>query len=65
MSREDTIQMYCRYISIIDDKISNEPDEYFSITITDSIPNGKFIDDTTFITIIDDDSKLYIIIMTL
>ena len=51
-------------ISIRDDSIAGEPDESFSVTLISATPNGVFEEDTTCITIIDDDSKWPNIIKT-
>ena len=47
----------CRQISILDDSIAGEPDEAFSVTLVSASPIGIFEEDTTCITITDDDSK--------
>ena len=47
----------CINITIINDTIANEPDEQFSVTLTSASPVGTFGEDTTCVTIIDDDRK--------
>ena len=47
----------CTNITIINDIIGNEPAEEFSVTLTSSSPVGTFGENTTCVTIIDDDRK--------
>ena len=54
---DDNLQMLCTTIPIINDTIANEPDEQFSVTLTSASPVGTFGEDTTCVTIIDDDRK--------
>ena len=54
---DDNLQTLCTTIPIINDTIANEPDEQFSVTLISASPVGTFGEDTTCVTIIDDDRK--------
>ena len=54
---DESSGIMCRQISILDDSIAGEPDEAFSVTLISASPIGIFEEDTTCITITDDDSK--------
>ena len=47
----------CRNVQIIDDELSNEPDEQFSVALTNANPVGVFGVSESCITITDDDSE--------
>ena len=47
----------CRNVQIIDDELSNEPDEQFSVALTNANPVGVFGASESCITITDDDSE--------
>lgn len=51
--------MTCIPLQIVDDDIANEADEQFLVMLLDVSPAGNIDDETTCITIVDDDSKLY------
>ena len=53
----EILQIICTTIPIINDMISNEPDEQFSVTLTSASPVGTFGEQTACVTIIDDDRK--------
>ena len=53
-------QTICATISIINDTVSNEEDEQFSVTLTSATPVGTFGENTTCVTIIDDDRKYFV-----
>ena len=57
MPSDEEMQMMCFNISIIDDSLGNEPDEEFSVTISDAVPAGSVGDVEACVTIIDNDSK--------
>ena len=46
----------CFNVSIIDDFLGNEPDEEFSVTISDTDPAGS-VNSEACVTIIDNDSE--------
>lgn len=48
----------CSKIQIIDDMIVSEPNEQFSVKLISAFPVGTIGEDTSCITIIDDDRKL-------
>ena len=48
-------QEICGSVPIINDTIANELNEQFSVTLISAIPEGRFGDNETCITIIDDD----------
>ena len=50
-------QIKCTNIQILDDEITNEPDEQFSMTLTSATPFGDFSNTTAVITITDNDGK--------
>ena len=52
----------CINIQIVDDDITNEPDEEFSVTLTSATPFGDFSTTTAVITIIDNDRKSRLIL---
>ena len=52
-------QVRCFPVPVIDDDVSNEPEEQFSLVITDVSPVGRISDGEIRITIIDNDSKSY------
>ena len=58
---DESSGIMCRKISILDDSIAGEPNEAFSVTLISASPNGAFEEDTTCITITDDDSKLTLV----
>lgn len=58
-------QIKCINIQIVDDDITNEPDEEFSVTLTSATPFGDFSNTTAVITIIDNDRKSRLILYSL
>lgn len=50
-------QPLCTSIPIIDDSVANEPVEEFSMTLVSAVPAGVFIQDTSCISIVDNDGK--------
>lgn len=57
MPDDEDPQPLCRSIPIFDDSIANEPVEEFSMTLVSAVPAGVFVEDTSCITIVDNDSK--------
>ena len=55
----DDIQTKCTKVGIIGDTVV-EPTEQFSVKLTSVSPEGTFIQDTSCISILDDDRKLSI-----
>ena len=53
---DEPTDMLCFNVPIIDDVVT-EPDEEFSVSLIRALPAGEFIEDTTCVTIIDNDSK--------
>ena len=51
------IMMRCFNVKILEDSI-DELDEQFSVKLISALPEGSFIEDTSCITIIDNDRKL-------
>lgn len=51
------IMMRCFNVKILEDSI-DELDEQFSVKLISALPEGSFIEDTSCITIIDNDCKL-------
>ena len=47
----------CLNVRIIDDELSNEPDEEFSVFLLDADPSSGFGLNESCITILDDDGK--------
>ena len=57
-SLDEALQMTCVPLPIIDDEITNEADEQFSVVLRSVSPEGITISDTeACVTIIDDDGK--------
>lgn len=54
---DTTPQEFCRNISIIDDNV-NELPEQFVMRLLSASPEGTFIQDTSCITIVDNERKL-------
>ena len=57
MPMDETPQVNCRNITIIDDLL-NEVQEQFTVTLTNAFPDGIFREDTSCISIIDNDRML-------
>ena len=58
MPSDEGTQTMCFNVSIIDDLLGNEPDEEFSVTISDTVPAGSVgANAEACITIIDNDSE--------
>ena len=55
--RNSSLQELCANVSIINDMTALEPDEQFSVTLTTATPVGRFGNDETCITIVDDDGE--------
>ena len=53
---DEGTQTMCFNVTIIDDSLGNEPDEQFSVTITDAVPAGS-VDSEACVTIVDNDSE--------
>ena len=56
MPFDEGTQTICFNVSIIDDFLGNEPDEEFSVTISDTDPAGS-VNSEACVTIIDNDSE--------
>lgn len=52
-----SVMQICRNVRIIDDEISNEPDEQFSVSLVNANPIGVFSVSESCITITDNDGK--------
>ena len=57
MPSDEGTQTMCFNVSIIDDFLGNEPDEEFSVTISDTVPAGSVGDVEACVIIIDNDSE--------
>ena len=55
---DEAPQPFCIDVPINDDAIANEPEEEFSMTLISAVPAGEFVEDTSCITIVDNDGKL-------
>ena len=53
--QNESLQIVCGTVKIINDEITNEPDEQFSVRLTNVIPGEIIGEDVACITIIDDD----------
>ena len=53
---DETSQVYRTNITIIDDLL-NEPPEQFTVTLTNAFPDGIFLENTSCISIFDNDRK--------
>ena len=56
--KNEAVQNICRSVKIIDDEISNEPDEQLSFRLTSATPEGNLGEDIACITIIDNDEGM-------
>ena len=54
---DEGTQTMCFNVLIIDDSLGNEPDEMFSVTISEAVPAGNVGDTEACVTIIDNDSE--------
>ena len=54
-------QVRCFPVPVIDDDVSNEAEEQFSLVITEVSPVGRISNGEIRVTIIDNDSKSYLI----
>ena len=54
---DESSQRLCSAVPIVNDMIALEPDEQFSVTLATATPVGRFDNNETCITIIDDDGK--------
>ena len=57
MPSDEGTQMMCFNVLIVDDFLGNEPDEGFSVTISNAVPAGSVGDVEACVTIIDNDSE--------
>ena len=58
MPSDEGTQTLCFNVSIIDDLLGNEPDEEFSVAISDTVPAGSVGDNAeACVTIINNDSE--------
>ena len=51
----ESAEMRCGNVPIIDDTVAGEPDEQFSVRLISANPPGNFSNDETCVTIVDND----------